>query len=241
MKWNRFVFSTAMLMCSMHMSAADSTYVAAVDSFKMVDSTKVVAVQESKYEKHLDRRARAWASLIPTHFVIQNAGNMGVISLGVGWSYGKNRKWETELLFGYIPRHDSSRGKLTTTLKGNYIPWRIDLNPSSAPADTHWKFEPLTVSLYLNTVYGHEFWKSQPSRYPDKYYEFMSTKFRLNLALGQRITLKIPENKRKLHNRISLFYEVGTCDLYIRSLFQGQDVSIGDILGLSIGMKFYMK
>ena len=205
MKWNRFVFSTAMLMCSMHMSAADSTYVAAVDSFKMVDSTKVVAVQESKYEKHLDRRARAWASLIPTHFVIQNAGNMGVISLGVGWSYGKNRKWETELLFGYIPRHDSSRGN------------------------------------YLNTVYGHEFWKSQPSRYPDKYYEFMSTKFRLNLALGQRITLKIPENKRKLHNRISLFYEVGTCDLYIRSLFQGQDVKIGDILGLSIGMKFYMK
>ena len=183
-------------MCSMHMSAADSTYVAAVDSFKMVDSTKVVAVQESKYEKHLDRRARAWASLIPTHFVIQNAGNMGVISLGVGWSYGKNRKWETELLFGYIPRHDSSRGKLTTT---------------------------------------------QPSRYPDKYYEFMSTKFRLNLALGQRITLKIPENKRKLHNRISLFYEIGTCDLYIRSLFQGQDVKIGDILGLSIGMKFYMK
>lgn len=241
MKWNRFVFSTAMLMCAMHMSAADSTYVAAVDSIKMVDSTKVVAVQESKYEKHLDRRARAWASLIPTHFVIQNAGNMGVISLGVGWSYGKNRKWETELLFGYIPRHDSSRGKLTTTLKGNYIPWRIDLNPSSAPADTHWKFEPLTVSLYLNTVYGHEFWKSQPSRYPDKYYEFMSTKFRLNLALGQRITLKIPENKRKLHNRISLFYEIGTCDLYIRSLFQGQDVKIKDILGLSIGMKFYMK
>ena len=38
-----------------------------------------------------------------------------------------------------------------------------------------------------------------------------------------------------------LFYEVGTCDLYIRSLFQGQDVKIKDILGLSIGMKFYMK
>ena len=99
------------------MSAADSTYVA--DITYAADSTKVVEVQESKYEQHLDRRARAWASLIPTHFVIQNAGNMGVISLGIGWSYGKNRKWETELLFGYIPRHDSSRGKLTTTLKGN--------------------------------------------------------------------------------------------------------------------------
>ena len=76
MKWSRFFISTAMLMCGMHMSAADSTYVA--------DSTKVVEVQESKYEQHLDRRARAWASLIPTHFVIQNAGNMGAISLGIG-------------------------------------------------------------------------------------------------------------------------------------------------------------
>ena len=67
----------------------------------------------------------------------------------------------------------------------------------------------------------------------------MSTKFRLNVAFGQRITLKIAENKRKRHNRITLFYEIGACDLYIRSLFQGQDVSVGDIIGLSIGAKFF--
>jgi hypothetical protein len=203
------------------------------------DSISVEQTRESKYDRSLERKQRIWASLIPTHFLIQNAGNMGVLSAGIGWSYGKNRKWETDLLFGYIPRHDSSRGKLTTTLKGNYIPWRIELNPSTAAEKWRWKFEPLTASLYLNTVYGHEFWKSQPSRYPDKYYEFMSTKFRLNVALGQRITLKIAENKRRRHNRITLFYEIGTCDLYIRSLFQGQDVSIGDILGLSLGAKFY--
>ena len=209
------------------------------DGTSEIDSISVQQTNESKYERRLERKQKFWASLIPTHFLIQNAGNMGVLSAGIGWSYGKTRKWETDLLFGYIPRHDSSRGKLTTTLKVNFIPWRIDLNPKSAEEQWHWKFEPLTASLYLNTVYGHEFWKSQPSRYPDKYYEFMSTKFRLNIALGQRISLKIAESKRKRHNRISLFYEVGTCDLYIRSLFQGQDVSIGDILGLSLGVKFH--
>ena len=172
------------------------------------DSIAVEQVNESRYERNLERKQQMWASLIPTHFVIQNAGNMGVLSAGIGWSYGKNRKWETDLLIGFIPKHDSS-------------------------------FEPLTASLYLNTVYGSEFWKSQPSRYPDKYYEFMSTKFRLNVAFGQRITLKIAENKRKRHNRITLFYEIGACDLYIRSLFQGQDVSVGDIIGLSIGAKFF--
>lgn len=67
----------------------------------------------------------------------------------------------------------------------------------------------------------------------------MSTKFRLNVAFGQRITLKVPDNKRRRHSRIALFYEIGSCDLYIRSLFQGQDVSIGDIIGLSIGAKFF--
>ena len=202
------------------------------------DSIAVEQAKESKYERSLERKQKMWASLIPTHFVIQNAGNMGFLSAGIGWSYGKNRKWETDLLIGFIPKHDSSRPKVTTTLKGNYIPWRIDLTPNATGGDK-WLFEPLTASLYLNTVYGSEFWKSQPSRYPDKYYEFMSTKFRLNVAFGQRITLKIADNKRKRHSRISLFYEIGSCDLYIRSLFQGQDVSIGDIIGLSIGAKFF--
>ena len=66
----------------------------------------------------------------------------------------------------------------------------------------------------------------------------MSTKFRLNVAFGQRIMFQIPESKRKRHNRIALYYEVGTCDLYIRAMFQSS-VPLKDILGLSIGMKFY--
>jgi hypothetical protein len=67
----------------------------------------------------------------------------------------------------------------------------------------------------------------------------MSTKFRLNMAVGQRIMLKIADNKRRRHNRIALFYELSTCDLYVRSLFQGQDVRLVDIFGLSLGVKFY--
>lgn len=226
MMWNRSIISSILLICAMSVSAADSTF--------------VEETQLSKYEQRILRKEKAWASLIPTHFVIQNAGNMGVLSAGIGWSYGKNRKWETDLLLGFIPKHDSSRAKLTTTLKGNYIPWRISLNPKAdTDSEGRWHFEPLSVSLYLNTVYGSEFWKSQPARYPDKYYEFMSTKFRLNIAFGERLTFYIPKAKRKRHNKMSLFYEIGSTDLYIRSLFQGQAVSFGDIIGLSIGLKFY--
>ena len=139
MKWNRFVFSTALMICAINVVASDSTYVA--------------QQQESKYEKRIQRIQNQWLSLIPTHFTIQNAGNMGTISAGIGWSYGKRKQWETDLLFGYIPKHDATGAKLTTTLKGNFIPWNICLNPN---ADTQtkgrWGFEPLTTSIYLNTV-----------------------------------------------------------------------------------------
>ncbi|MCR4583553.1 MAG: hypothetical protein K5764_08385, partial [Prevotella sp.] len=74
------------------------------------------------------------------------------------------------------------------TMKENYIPRNVHLSASQDTSDDFlrhgWSLNPLTASIYVNTVYGHEFWKSQPGRYPDKYYEFMSTKFRLNIALG---------------------------------------------------------
>ena len=46
------------------------------------DSIAVEQVNESRYERNLERKQQMWASLIPTHFVIQNAGNMGVLSAG---------------------------------------------------------------------------------------------------------------------------------------------------------------
>ena len=231
MKWNILLISIALQLCTLPAMANDN---------ESHSTETAPATELSAYEKHVQRMTSKWASLIPTHMVIQNAGNMGIVSAGLGWSYGKRHQWECDLMLGYIPMHDSNRGKLTSTIKGNYMPWNICLNPNGDwNKKGRWNFEPLSASLYINTVYGHEFWRSQPGRYPDKYYDFMSTKFRLNAAIGQRLTYVIPQSKRQHHNRVTLFYEVGTCDLYVRSMFQ-TSIPLKDILGLSIGAKFYM-
>ena len=227
MKWSRYVISIGLLMLMRTTVSAQ-------------DSTDVKELDSEAYRHHVEWRQRHWASLIPNQFVAQNAGNMGVLSAGLGWGYGHGH-WETHLLWGYIPKHQSTRGKLTMTLKENYIPWNLRLSaPQAASADflkRGWTLSPLTASLYLNTIYGHEFWKSQPGRYPDKYYEFMSTKFRLNVAFGQRITWEIPRNRRKYAKSISLFYEISSCDLYIRAKFQDSSIPLKDIIGLSLGVK----
>lgn len=111
MKKNLFIISV-LIMCNMRVMASDSIYVS--------------QIQESRYDRRIHSYRKHWAALIPTQFVIQNAGNMGILSAGIGWNYGHRKQWETDLLFGYIPEHQSSRGKLTTTLKENYIPWSVN-------------------------------------------------------------------------------------------------------------------
>lgn len=234
MKWNRLLISIVLL------SVCPVANVIADDSIYNERTEFDAGERETVYEKRAEKRRRQWAKLIPTQFVVQNAGNMGVVSAGVGWNYAHN-KLETHILFGYIPPHQSTRGKLTMTIKENYIPWDLPLTKehsgNSKPLQSGWSICPVTASLYINTVYGHEFWKSQPNRYPNKYYDFMSTKFRLNAAVGQRITWQIPRNKRKHAKSISLFYEVSSCDLYIRAKFVDNRVPLNDILGLSLGIK----
>lgn len=193
----------------------------------------VIAIPEgyaqNRQEKQLERYKAGWERLIPCYEKIQYAGSMGVISLGIGWDYGRKKQWETDLFLGYLPRFDGKSGHATITLKENYIPWKIGIGES------HWRVEPLTVSLYMNKIFGDEFWSREPDKYPDGYYG-LATNLRFNLAFGQRIDFKI--KPVGLSNRISLFYEFATNDLYIISCFCNKYLKITDIFNLSLGLKF---
>lgn len=189
--------------------------------------------KDSRYDRRVRRYRRHWEALIPTHTILQYAGNMGLISAGIGWDYGRHRQWELDWMFGFLPKFNSDRNKLTMTIKTTYIPWSSYLRHGIL-------LEPFSCGLYANTVFGSEFWDRQPGRYPDKYYEFLSTKLRLNIFIGQRLGYIVPRNKRKAVKSITAFYEVSTCDLYIRSLFQGNGMRFWDILSVSFGLRFQM-
>lgn len=154
---------------------------------------------------------------------------MGLVSAGTGWEYGKNRQWETELLLGIIPKHSSKRTKVTFTLKQNFTPWRVPLRGRVA-------LEPLSAGLYLNTVFGGEFWMKNPDRYPQGYYWF-STRLRIHVFVGQRIRFNIPENRRWFLSSITAFYELSTCDLYVIQAVRNSYMKAGDVLRLSFGLK----
>lgn len=185
---------------------------------------------QSRHERQLEKYKKGWELLIPRYQKIQYAGDMGLISLGAGWDYGKKKQWETDLFLGYLPRFDGDKGHVTITLKENYIPWKIRIRKTE-----RWAFDPFTVSLYINKIFGDEFWTREPDKYPDGYYG-LATNLRFNLAFGQRLHFKV--KPIGLSERITVFYEFGTNDLYVISYFCNKYLKFSDIFNLSLGIKF---
>lgn len=182
-----------------------------------------------KYKKRVEGYQEFWESLIPTYTKLQYAGGMGLMNFGVGWSYGKRHQWETDLFLGFIPKYSSDNTKITLTLKQNFIPWQMPLNK-------RFTLEPLTCSLYFNTVFSDEFWTKEPDRYPSGYYGF-STRVRTHISIGQRLRFNIPDSKRFFSRSITAFYEISTCDLYLANAFTNH-LGLDDYLRLSFGLKF---
>ena len=171
-----------------------------------------------------------WQKLIPTYTKLQFAGSMGLLSMGMGWDYGKSDQWETDLLFGFVPQYSSSGVMITSTIKQNYMPWRI-------PLDNGFMLEPLSCGLYSNAVlFNDDFWEREPDRYPSGYYKF-STKVRFNIFLGQRINYQIKHKNRHLAKRVSFFYEISSNDLYLFNVFKNKYLKPKDYLSLSLGLK----
>ena len=97
--------------------------------------------------------------------------------------------------------------------------------------------EPLSCGLYFNTVFRHEFWVKEPSRYPEGYYGF-SSKIRTHIFLGQRLTYNIDKDRRFFTKSVTLFYELSTCDLLLISRATNRYLRARDYLSLSFGLKF---
>lgn len=189
--------------------------------------------EERRAERHkrkLERYQNQWNSLIPKYQNLQFAGSIGLLSAGMGWDYGRQRQWETEFMFGFVPGFSSNKTKVTLTLKQNYVPWEVSLGKN-------WMLEPLETGLFVNTVLASDFWVKEPEKYPNNYYKF-STRVRFHAFLGQRIALNMKENFP--FRRITVYYELSTCDLYLISKFTNQYVKMVDILSLSFGLKFHI-
>ena len=193
------------------------------------DTTTVVSARPA-YEQRLERREERWKKLIPNMYIGQYAGGIGMFSVGVGWDYGRNNHWETHVMLGFLPKRYNRDSYFTFTLREVYVPWNVAVRGAVS-------LRPLTVSLAVNSIFHGDFWMSEPDRYPHGYYGF-SSRMRFHLGLGQRVSVEIPRNKRYLSSYMTAYYEVSTCDLYVRQKILSSSIPLKDILVLGVGLIF---
>ncbi len=182
-----------------------------------------------KYERRLEQRQQHWSRLIPNLLSVQYAGGQGMFSFGVGWDYGSSDRWETHFYAGFLPGRFNQDACVTLTLKECFLPWRVKVRRSP------FTISPLAVSLAVNSIIHHDYWVSEPDSYPDRYYGF-SSKLRFQLGLGQRLTYNIPYQHRRLGRQVTVYYEVSTCDLYVRQKVLNKSIPLGDILTVGVGV-----
>lgn len=206
------------------------------------DSITIARLNEriANYEKRLARRNKIWLSLLPSFYRLQYAGSIGLINAGAGWHYGKRHQWETDFMFGYVPRYCKDDAFATFTLRQTYVPWTKPLYTfkSEKGKGAYFSWQPLSCGLFLNSVLQSDYWTKEPERYPDRDYYRFSSKIRFHLFVGQRYTFHIPKEHRYLIKNISAVWELSSCDLYIVSKFVNGTLPLKDILSLSLGLKF---
>lgn len=179
--------------------------------------------QKSQQAEEVENR---WMSMLPNIGVMQYAGNIGFLSVGAGWDYGKENRWETHLLFGYLPHFTFDDDAMTITVRQQLLPWQCRLSERLTVT-------PATFGASVNAVMNNEFWITDPVN--NNYYRF-SSKIRLHLGLGSRLNLYVPNEKKRRSTRISFYYEVSTYDLAVISYFRTSHTRLSELLSVGIGL-----
>lgn len=220
-----------LLLFAMKIMATGDTLNVEVDS---TASLREIELQRKieRYEQRIEKYNNFFNSLVPDFLRLQYAGSIGLINVGCGWEHGKKEKFETDIMFGFVPKYEKEAAFLTFTARETYVPWTKPLYKDK------FSFQPLACGIFVNSVLNSDYWTREPDRYPNGSYYRFSSKLRIHLFVGQRYTMNIPREKRYMARNVSAVWELSTCDLYIISKAMNSTLSWHDILSLSLGLKY---
>lgn len=151
-------------------------------------------------------------------FVVQYAGMLGMISMGVENTAGKHSDYQ--LLAGYTPASEAGVDVYTLGIRANYVfdPF-IHNELGSARFYTG-------IGLYY--YFGEQY---QSYDYPAGYYTPPAAEWHVMPYLGIRLSDRAPS-----HNGITLYTEVGIIDFYLHHYYNNsQTIRLSDAISLAIG------
>jgi len=158
---------------------------------------------------------------------IQHAGFIGYIAVGAG-EYSFDKKLETELFYGYVPRYLSGIEIHTLTLKNSYVPFRYGFKESE-----------VSGYLGLGVMYmpKQRYLANSREEVPSNYYHVTGLHALPYAGISYKREFKDESLQKKA---LSFYIEIGTLDSYLVSYFNNQEyLGVQDIYSLAIGVGYH--
>jgi hypothetical protein len=156
--------------------------------------------------------------LIPKTVQLQYAGDMGLVSIGAGYTFMQD-KGAVNFIYGYLPEWVNGVEVNTIAVKGTFQLLPITINSK------------LTTSTYVGTAvlrcFAHNTYVNFPSYFPHKYY--FTNALHVSIILGQNFKFKRLKN-------FSVFTEISTLDYYMYYYLKNKHLDFQDIWNISFGI-----
>ncbi|MCC3156187.1 hypothetical protein LJ737_03005 [Hymenobacter sp. 15J16-1T3B] len=167
----------------------------------------------------------------PHHLLLQTAAGQGLITAGVGYTTLRGRV-DLDVLAGYVPSKYSITPMGIFTAKAGYSPWTLHLGQS------RWQVRPFTVGALVSHTASRGLNDSRDGKYEPGYY-WWSSRTRVGGFVGGKVSRVIGHNRYGHPRTLGAYYELGTNDLYLSSIFTNLGaLGVHEILTLGFGVKY---
>jgi hypothetical protein len=178
-----------------------------------------------EYERPRDRDRLGW--YVPDYARLQTGGYVGSVGAGLGYAAFADRLNVT-LLYGFTPADRAGHDVHAAKLSVDFRPFDLGRVPV--------RVVPFYVGAGLLYAFGGEYFTRLPARY-----RRIDTNYYPPTALHWMVQLGAELDYVPAHGAIErhgLYYEVGTMDSYVFSLFENpKRVRLIDILASTVGYR----
>jgi len=158
----------------------------------------------------------------PDHMKIQFAGNIGVLSAGIGYSYCSDRM-QSDLLYGFVPASIGGKDIHTIANKNTFKLFQKPITNNIL--FTHY------IGFSLNYYVTDNTFLFLPKHYPEGYYATNAIRF---APLFSYNLICINENIN-LFNNVNIYFEISTLDNYLWYYIKTTAINFIEIWNLAIG------
>lgn len=177
----------------------------------------------------LSDSTRSRRQYLPHFIPVQSAGNIGFLSVGIGYST-RTRNYHVSLLYGYVPKSVARTYIQTIALKNIFPIARFALKNDHVLVP----YVGLGASFELG---GNSFFR-QPAHFPKDYYDFPKNIHAL--VYGGAKVQRFFEDPFIGVRGLEFFVEAGTIDLYIWYKTMSQQMKLKEVFTLATGVNLLL-